>query len=130
MANAIKDAIIDYKKELDQNIGSHILGIDNDTKSTETESPMIIDGVTFKIQIAASSKALEPKSYNFKGLSEISRERAGGIYKYFSGNTSDYNKVKQLQNDARSNGYKDAFIVAYKDGNKIDVTDALKSASN
>ena len=130
MAGAIKDAIIDYKKELDQNIGSHILGLDNDTKSIEAEVPMVFKGVTFKIQIAASSKKLEPKSYNFKGLPEISMVKNGKIYKYFSGNTSDYNKVKQLQNDARSNGYKDAFIVAYKDGNKIDVTDALKSASN
>ncbi len=130
MAAAIKSAIMDYKKELDQNIGSHILGLDTDTIATEAESPLIIEGVTFKIQIAASSKALEPKSYNFKGLSEISRERAGGIYKYFSGNTSDYNKAKQLQDEAKSNGYKDAFIVAYKAGNKIDVADALKSASN
>lgn len=130
MANAIKDAIIDYKKELDQNIGSHILGIDNDSSAAKFETPMIIEGVTFKVQIAASSKALDPKSYNFKRLSEISREKAGKIYKYFSGNTSDYKKAKQLQNKAKSNGYEDAFIVAYKDGNKIDLADALKSSSN
>ncbi len=74
MANAIKEAIIDYKKELDQNIGSHILGIDNYSSATKAEEFMIIEGVTFKVQIAASSKALEPKSYNFKGFSEISRD--------------------------------------------------------
>jgi len=130
MASAIKEAIIDYKKELDQNIGSYILGVDNDTKSIEVEEPIVIKGVTFKVQIAASSKALEPKAYNFKGLSGISRAKIGKIYKYFSGNTSDYTKVKKLQNEAKSKGYKDAFIVAYKNGNKIDVSDALKSASN
>lgn len=130
MAEAIKSAIMDYKKELDQNIGSHILGVANDIKSIEATSPMILEGVTFKIQIGASSKALEPKSYNFKGLSEISREQVGKIYKYFSGNTSDYNIAKVLQDEARSKGYKDAFIVAYKDGSKIDVANALKSASN
>ena len=130
MAKSIRDAILLYKKELDQNIGSHILGIDNDSSATKFETPVIIEGVVFKVQIAASSKALEPKSYNFKGLSEISREKVGKIYKYFSGNTSDYKKAKQLQNKAKSNGYMDAFIVAYKDGNKIDVADALKSSPN
>ena len=127
MADAIKYAILDYKNELDQNIGSHIVGIDNDTKSIEDEVVLTAEGVSFKIQIAASSKALEPKSYNFKGLSEISREKVGKTYKYFSGNTSDYKKAKQLQDKARSNGYRDAFIVAYKDGTKIDVANAFKS---
>lgn len=130
IAEAIRNAIVDYKEELDLNIGSHILGIDNVVKPAEELVPEIIEGVTFKIQIAASSKALEPKPYNFKGLSEISREKAGNIYKYFSGNTPNYNQAQELQDAAKSNGYMDAFIVAYKDGNKIEIADAFKSASN
>ncbi|WP_296383969.1 N-acetylmuramoyl-L-alanine amidase [Winogradskyella sp.] len=130
MATAIKEAIIDYKNVLDQNVGSSILGQDIESTSIETAEPKIVEGVIFKVQIAASSKQLAPKSYNFKGLSDISRVKVRDIYKYFSGNTSDYNKAKRLQKEAKSNGYKDAFIVAYKDGNKIDVSEALKSASN
>ncbi len=130
IANGIKEAIIDYKKEIDQNVGSSILGINSESPSTELDKPMIIEGVIFKVQIAASSKQLEPRSYNFKGLSEVSRVKMGSIYKYFSGYTSNYSKAKQLQNEAKSSGYGDAFIVAYKDGNKIDVSEALKSGSN
>ena len=130
MATAIKDAIFEYKKELDLNIGSHIDGIVDQGVSTETQTPLVFEDVIFKIQIAASSKALESKSYNFKGLSEISRQKSGNIYKYYSGNTSDYNEAKQLQDKAKSNGYKDAFIVAFKDGHKINVAEALKSASD
>jgi len=130
MATAIKTAILDYKKELDQNVGSHILGMETETTLNEVSTPRIIKGVTFKVQIAASSRELEAKSYNFKGLSDISREKTGKIYKYFSGKTPDYNKAKQLQDKAKSNGYKGAFIVAYKGGKKISVSEALKSASN
>jgi N-acetylmuramoyl-L-alanine amidase len=131
MASAIGNAIIDYKNELDQNIGTHILGTYNESKSIESsETPRIIEGVTFKIQIAASAKALEPKSYNFKGLPEISIEKVGKIYKYFTSKTSDYNEAKEFQNEAQSKGYKDAFIVAFRDGNKIDLSDILKSSSN
>lgn len=130
IATAIKDAIIDYKKELDLNVGISILGDENKIASEDTNESVIIDGVIFKIQIAASSKELAPKSYNFKGLLDISREKNGGIYKYFSGNTSNYTKAQQFLNEAKYNGYKDAFIVAYKDGIKIDVSEVLKSASN
>ncbi|MCT4630087.1 N-acetylmuramoyl-L-alanine amidase [Winogradskyella sp.] len=135
MAKAIKDAIIAYKKEIDQNVGSNILDSDiasetgNNTEIVE-ESPLIYDSITFKVQIAASSKALEPKSYNFRGLSEISREKIGRIYKYYYGSTSDYNKIKELQKNAKAKGYKDAFIVAYKERERIDVSEALKSATN
>ncbi|MEP5256461.1 N-acetylmuramoyl-L-alanine amidase family protein [Winogradskyella rapida] len=130
MANAIKEAVLDYKKELDQNVGSKILQVEAESMVEEKESPRIVEGIVFKVQIAASSRALEPKSYNFKGLADISREKAGAVYKYYSGQTSDYNEVKQLQNQAKLNGYPGAFVVAFKDGKKIDVSEALKSDSN
>jgi len=128
IATAIKEAILDYKKELDQNVGTHFIGLETDNK--EDNAPRIIEGVIFKVQIAASSKDLEAKSYNFMGLSDISKEKSDTNFRYFSGNTSDYNKVKELQVKARSGGYPDAYIVAYKDGIKIDVSTALKEASN
>ena len=130
MANAIKDAILDYKKELDQNIGSSILVVDSRIRESLEDISFTSKDVTFKVQIAASKNDLAPKSYNFKGLSEISREQTGKIYKYFSGRTSDYNKVKQLQGKAKSNGFPDAFIVAYKNGKEINVKEAIKDASN
>nr|WP_321235062.1 N-acetylmuramoyl-L-alanine amidase [uncultured Psychroserpens sp.] len=128
MSKSITDAILDYKKQLDLNVGDHIgEGINTETTDTLDVEPQIIDNVVFKVQIAASSKQLEPKSYNFKGLSDISREKVGNFYKYFYGYTSDYSKIKQFQIEAKSKGYKDCFVVAYRDGNKIDVSDALKS---
>lgn len=125
MATAIKTAILDYKNELDQNVGSHISVIETETLALENTTPRIIEGVIFKVQIAASSRALEAKSYNFKGLSDISREKSGNIYKYYSGKTSDYNMIKQLQEVAKKD-YSGAFIVAFKDGKRISMTEALK----
>ena len=90
MAKALKEAIIEYKKELDSNIGDSIIR-DSDEKNTENraevESTRIIKDVTFKVQIAASSRKLDAKSYNFNGLSDLSREKQGPLYKYFYGNT-------------------------------------------
>jgi N-acetylmuramoyl-L-alanine amidase len=134
MATAIKDAIVDYKKEIDQNVGRRILGtekLDTETVETLENLPLVYEDITFKVQIAASSKDLEPKSYNFKGLSEISKLKVGKLYKYFHGSTSDYNKVKQLQEYAKSKGYTTSFVVAFnKNGEQIHLEEALKSATN
>jgi N-acetylmuramoyl-L-alanine amidase len=127
IANGILKAISDYKKLLDQNVGNNISGNETENNPIAIAEPRIIKDVIFKVQIAASSTGVDPQSYNFKGLAEITRSQVGKIYKYFSGNTSDYNAIKKLQNKAKSKGYKDAFIVAFKNGNKIDVAEALKS---
>jgi N-acetylmuramoyl-L-alanine amidase len=130
IATAIKDAILAYKKELDQNVGSNILGIEEENTVVEVEEPKIIKDVTFKVQIAASSRDLEPKSYNFNGLSEISKTKVGGLYKYYYGVTSDYNKAQKMQGEAKQKGYTSCFVVAYKNGEQISVSEALKDGSN
>ncbi|WP_179353693.1 N-acetylmuramoyl-L-alanine amidase family protein [Winogradskyella vidalii] len=130
MADAIKRAVLDFKEELDQNVGSHILLVDPDSMVEEEEAPRVVEGVTFKVQISAGSRLLEAKPYNFNGLNDISSEKAGDIYKYYCGNTSDYNQIKTLQNTAKLKGYSGAFIVAFKDGKKISVTEALESSPN
>ncbi len=121
MAGAIRDAIIAYKKEIDQNVGSSILVTGSETdKVLEEEIPMIHEDLTFKVQIAASKRDLEAKSYNFNGLSELTKEKVGEFYRYFYGSTSDLNKARRLQEEAKEKGYPSSFIVAYKDGKQVD----------
>ncbi|WGD34468.1 N-acetylmuramoyl-L-alanine amidase [Olleya sp. YS] len=128
MAKSISDAILTFKDKLDGNVGKQI--INENIKDTIPNEEKPIKNTVFKIQIAASSKALEPKAYNFKGLKNISRIKAGTLYKYYFGYTSDYNKAQKLQIEAKNKGYKDAFIVAYKDGKLIKLSEALKSEVN
>ena len=130
MANSITDAILDYKKGLDQNIGEDFYTETPIVTESNSNIPEVIDeSYVFKVQIAASSKKLEPKSYNFKGLEGISREQEGSLYRYFYGNTSNYDQAKQLEDTAKKK-YKSCFIVAYKDGKRIELSQVLKSISN
>lgn len=77
----------------------------------------IIEGVRFKVQLAASSRKLEAKSYNFKKLPEISRIKEGNLYKYFSGNTSNYTAIQKRLKEAKSKGYTSAYIVSFNADN-------------
>lgn len=122
MATAIKDAILSYKNEIDQNVGNQITGVDNDISESQEEQTENTEDITYKVQIAASSRDLEPKSYNFKGLTNLSKEKVGSLYKYYYGNTSDVEEAKLLQEEAKSKGYTSSFIVGFKDGKKIDIS--------
>jgi len=79
------------------------------------------------VQLAASSKKLETKSSNFKGLTPVFREKEGKLYKYYFGATSSYTQIQSLHNEAKTKGYNTSYLVAFKDGEKITVNDALKS---
>src|SRR5690606_3606283 len=82
--------------------------------------------VIFKVQLAASSTKLDLTPANFNGLSAISVLMAGNIYKYMYGQTGDYNEAKRLQGEAKSKGYGSAFVVAFNDGKKVTIDEALK----
>jgi N-acetylmuramoyl-L-alanine amidase len=70
------------------------------------------------VQISASSNKLEAQSFNFKSLPEISREKEGGIYRYFTGNFSSLKEVSDLKEKAVAKGYTSAFIVVYENGER------------
>lgn len=86
--------------------------------------------LVFKIQIMAVGKIIPLISENFKGLKNITKEPIGSLNRYFYGATSDYDTAKELLIEAVKVGYSNAFVVAYKDGEKITLTEALKSLEN
>lgn len=83
-------------------------------------------GVVFKVQIAASNKNTATTASNFKGLSGVTSVKEGTMYKYYYGESTDITHTRKALEEAKNKGYTSAFLVAYKDGNKISVQDALK----
>ncbi|MDT0690195.1 N-acetylmuramoyl-L-alanine amidase [Salegentibacter sp. F188] len=129
MAAAISQAIINYS----QNINLSSLESISETRGNIEATPVastIYDGITFKVQLAAGSKKVETKPYNFRGLENVSREKEGKLYKYYLGETSDYLKIQETHQNAIKSGYTSSYIVAFKEGRKITVNEALKSKVN
>lgn len=83
----------------------------------------------FKIQILTSEKALGPKSKLFKGLSPVNHYKENGLYKYTYGETTDYNQILRTKKQIAGK-FKDAFIVAFKDGKKTNLSQAIKEFKN
>ena len=114
MAKEIAGAILKYVAQLALNTVA-------ETTTIVAEAP-----VEFKVQLASGKNKVATKSYNFKGLTSVQRVKVGAMYKYYFGNTSSYTQVKKALKKAKSKGFSTAFIVAFKNGEKIAVSKVLK----
>jgi N-acetylmuramoyl-L-alanine amidase len=92
---------------------------------TETPAPAAsVSGVVYKVQLAVISNKLDPSPANFKGLSPISMAATGTLYRYMYGSAPTYEQAKAQLAEAKAK-YPEAFIIAFKDGRKISVQEAL-----
>ena len=141
ISKSISDAILNYKSKLYSDVPSVIETISSHGEVIDLEleledvkpvdAPTInLSSINFKVQISAGSNKLATKPYNFRGLDQITRQKSNSIYRYFYGNTSDYSIAVELLNKAMSKGYTTAYLVAYKDGVKTTMKEALKSTEN
>jgi N-acetylmuramoyl-L-alanine amidase len=140
IAKAIASAIISYKNEYYGNgtietseARPSQKNIENTAKdsstSVESKKPTAKKGdadVLFKVQILASSRKMELKPKNFKGLNNISIDFDNKVYRYMYGETSDYSESIKLLDEAKAKGYNSAFLIALKNGKKISIQEAIK----
>ncbi|BDB57488.1 N-acetylmuramoyl-L-alanine amidase family protein [Flavobacterium ammonificans] len=149
LADAIANAIISYRNE---NFGDGNLPIKElkpskrvvvkqvkDTitkpstveKTTEAKQDELkkedkSNGIIYKVQIGTSPKKVALESKNFKGLEPISMNELNKSFVYLYGETTDMQEAKQFLATAKSKGYTTAFIVPFKNGQKISLQEALK----
>lgn len=74
--------------------------------------------VIYKIQILTSDKKLPPASKLFKGYKKVDFYVEKGIYKYTYGESDNFGTIRKLRRKIAAD-FKDAFIVAFKDGKKV-----------
>ena len=78
----------------------------------------------FKLQLFSTSKPLDKNDKRLKGLKNVSYYQEGGHYKYTCGDSANYDEVVRTKQQLASQ-YKGSFIVAFKNGKKIDVKEAV-----
>ena len=83
----------------------------------------------FKVQILASSSKLSPSSPQLKGQQNVDSYEEGGLYKFTVGASTDYNEIYQLRKSLLDK-FPQAFIIAFKDGQKTDVRKAIEEFKN
>ena len=136
MATTITKAILNYRDQLAASVSSAAIDqnappkIESTTTIVEEKKEVppankMSEVVIFKVQIAASARSLELTKANFKGLKGVSVQKRKNLYRYFYGEANQYKAAKRLKQKAIKAGYEHAFLVAFKDGVKINISDAI-----
>lgn len=137
MASAVFRAFRDYKLEIEQKTKQKetVAVTEKEMIKSEVEEDMKgkrekkkedkEEGIVFKVQIATSSIKKELIPANFNGIEDVSLYEAGGLYRYTVGKERKVADANNLQLQLRSKGFKDAFIVAFKDGKRIPLSEAI-----
>ena len=92
------------------------------------EQPEAIQGdeqqPVFKVQFLSSSKRLAAEDKAFKGLKPVEFYYDKGLYKYTYGSSTNYNDIIRIKKKVNEK-FKDAFIVAFVQGERIDTQQAI-----
>jgi len=88
-------------------------------------APAVASAPIFKLQILASSTRLKPTDARLKGHSDAAYYEEGGLYKYTLGASANYNELVQLRKSLLTE-FPQAFIIAFRDGQKMDVREAIQ----
>lgn len=125
LASAIFRAFRSYK----QSINQATLQVDNKEFKKEEKKKVAIKkivskpSIIFKVQIGTYLKDMK-NSTKFFGLS-AEEKVVNGTFKYFVGNTSSKEEVDKLRIKMVKKGFNGAFVIAFKDGIRINVKEAL-----
>ena len=129
MANAMFTAFENYKKELE---GVQVKP--NQIKNTPIEKQEEVisqtnsdqtDVVVFSVQIETSEVPLSLNHPKFKGL-VVAEYKQDGFYKYTTGvYTKDFKAANAYKNELRGNGFQHAFVVAFLNGERINLEKAI-----
>ena len=94
-------------------------------KPSDVPSKNISKGVKFQIQILTATKPLSTSAPEFKGIQNVEEYKHNGIFKYLSGTTDSYLEARVIRDKLIGFGFKDAFIVAFADNQRIELSRAI-----
>ena len=93
------------------------------TQTPQTTQAPQDDAPVFKVQFLTSGTRLKAGSREFKGLTNVGDYKEGGIWKYTVGSSTDYDEICRLRKEV-SVKFPQAFVIAFKDGARMDIEKA------
>ncbi|MEX1131842.1 MAG: hypothetical protein WEC15_01330, partial [Flavobacteriales bacterium] len=88
----------------------------------DTEMP---EGIVFKVQIGAFRNAIPEET--FSDMTPVMGESVGnGLVRYTAGLFTTFDQAAGAKDQVRDRGYRDAFVVAYRNGQRIPLGEAMR----
>lgn len=103
---------------------------ENNANTVQSAQSGSAPGVSYSVQIAAMQRRVETSYYQTTfGLNTVNAEQVDGLNKYTTGKHSTYQEARDNRETVRSKGVQGPFVVAYSNGKRITVQEALMITS-
>jgi N-acetylmuramoyl-L-alanine amidase len=145
IAKSIYNAIRDYKISVEKGnksfpLAENILTKDisdystaseeQNNQSVENKNTAVAEksqnssGLVFRVQFMISKTMIATSAKQFKDIPSVNYYLHQGMYKYTAGNESSFDKALKVRAEMVRRGFKDAFVVAFLNGERIDLNKA------
>lgn len=94
---------------------------------TDVKPVVKAGAIEFKVQFAGTEKEVDVKT-KFPNVKDVWSYKAGTVYKYTSGSFSSFDEATKHQLKMKELGYKDCFVAAFKNGQRMEINEAKKLA--
>lgn len=91
----------------------------------EPKKAEVADAPVFKLQIFVGRRNLRKGDAHFKGETDYDSFQEGNLVKYTLGASTNYNEIYRLRKE-KLDKFPEAFIIAFKNGQKYDVNQAIR----
>ena len=135
IARSIYEAFARYKNKYDRSVSVpyraknseevNIPKIVPDQEPAPKKKAEVADAPVFKLQIFVGSRNLRKGDAHFKGETDYDSFQEGNLVKYTLGASTNYNEIYRLRKE-KLEKFPEAFIIAFKNGQKYDVNQAVR----
>ena len=137
IAKGIYEAFSNYKNKYDKSVSVPYRASERRVSAVPTIVPSIkVDASkkaekekeetpVFKLQIFVGDRMLRKGDSHFKGEMEFDSFKEGSLVKYTIGSSTNYNEIYRLRKE-KLDKFPEAFIIAFKNGEKYDVNQAIR----
>ena len=126
MANSMFNAFVKYKNELE--------GVDDQTNIIQTtfvepeKNEVSTNDVIFRVQVETSQTSISLTDIKFKG-NTMFEYKQDALYKYTVGKfINDFDSANEMKKKMREQGFNHAFVVAFFNGERINLQKAINLA--
>ena len=113
LALALYRAFEEYKREFEAENSTSVQPVANE----KTEKSDVGD-TYFSVQFASRDKKVASTEKAFNGVKEVEVYEYGGAFRYISGRFTSKDAATKRQVEVRALGYKDAFVIAFVNGER------------
>lgn len=128
-ASKVQNVAVREKNNDNNKVKPQVVKAEPKVVKVEPKAAVAANKPVFKVQILVSSRKLKNGDPHLKGLTDYDYYQEAGYCKYTVGESANYNEIYRLRKQILDK-FPEAFIIAFKNGAKMNVNEAIREFKN